>query len=247
MTITTLSRASSIRRTGPIGMQPCVRAVATETPGASISPATPLLPRPSSPGVGPGAGLDSGATRDHPRDRRRSPPRSRRRPSEHRDSAGRHGPAPRRAGSPRSSQHVSVAGPLRDPGCGEDTEVVRRQRRGHHHCRRLFKDFGRRRAHSEPDPTDPGAQSRYALSARRRSPAQRVPQARLYTKSQCRSIHDGRAATSCAARVAGSPVAEAAANRALKTGPRRDVRRPVRTGRPAPLRRARSDGVRPAD
>ena len=61
--MTTLSRASSIRCTGPIGMQPCVRPVATAIPGASISPAIPLLPRPlssspaSSSGVRPTSGL----------------------------------------------------------------------------------------------------------------------------------------------------------------------------------------------
>ena len=48
MTMTTLSRASSIRCTGPIGVQPCVSPVATAIPGASISPANPLPPRPSS-------------------------------------------------------------------------------------------------------------------------------------------------------------------------------------------------------
>src|SRR5690348_5206003 len=39
ITMTMLSRASSIRRTGPIGMQPWVNPVATETAGDNISPA----------------------------------------------------------------------------------------------------------------------------------------------------------------------------------------------------------------
>ena len=91
-------------------------------------------------------------------------------------------------------------------GCSEDSEVLRRQCRRHHHRCRLVEDFGSRRANSESDSANPranpGVRSKSASdlwqNGRRRLRGVENP--------QCRSIHDrqrGDALRRKARRVAG--------------------------------------------
>ena len=219
--MTTLSRASSIRCTGPIGMQPWVNPVATEIPGRQHQPGDPVARRRPSPGRGSArkkraraamryeAADEKGAARRRGVDRRlRQVGTARIGMDERQGRLGRLDPA----GVLARQIRARIVGRRKDP------ETVRRQRGGHHDSRRLVEDLVARPSKPRARPRRPRSESRCARPARGRAAAAPARPARSYRGSRGwlpRSA--GSRATHCAARLAGSPAATAAANCALMT------------------------------